>query len=161
MSVSELSSAVIKRVTNLPRKVFGSRNERLLKVYQRQVGPINAFEPELRGDFALHGHLSPSGALVLGEPTRQVCDANGAWLESAPASPGDLEPNERAALEDAGREAAEALWSAGYFGPFGIDAFRWLEPGGALRFHPRCEVNARYSMGWATGMGSRRPDLGT
>ena len=51
MSVSELTSSVIKGVTGLPRMVFGSRNERLLKVYQRQVGPISAFEPELRGDF--------------------------------------------------------------------------------------------------------------
>ena len=51
MSVSELTSSVVKGVTNLPRKIFGSRNERLLKVYQRQVGPINAFEPELRGDY--------------------------------------------------------------------------------------------------------------
>jgi len=51
MSVSELTSTVIKGVTGLPRKIFGSRNERLLKVYQRQVGPINAFEPELRGDY--------------------------------------------------------------------------------------------------------------
>lgn len=51
MSVSEMTSSVIKGVSGLPRKIFGSRNERLLKVYQRQVGPINAFEPELRGDF--------------------------------------------------------------------------------------------------------------
>src|SRR3990172_1699204 len=51
MSVSDLTSSVIKGVSRLPRKVFGSRNERLLKVYQRQVGPINAFEPGLRGNF--------------------------------------------------------------------------------------------------------------
>src|SRR5437867_3116110 len=33
------------------RKVFGSRNERLLKVYNRNVVLINSFESGLRGDF--------------------------------------------------------------------------------------------------------------
>ncbi len=33
------------------RKVFGSRNDRLIKRYFRQVDRINSFEPELRGDF--------------------------------------------------------------------------------------------------------------
>jgi hypothetical protein len=54
---------------------------------------------------------------------------------------------------------AQALLEAGYFGPFGIDAFRWVDRAGVERFNPRCEINARYSMGWAVGMGSRRPDL--
>ena len=30
---------------------------------------------------------------------------------------------------------------------------------GALAFNARCEINARYSMGWAIGMGGIRPDL--
>ena len=51
MVANDWTSTVIKGVKSLPRKIFGSRNERLLKVYQRQVGPINAFEPVLRGDF--------------------------------------------------------------------------------------------------------------
>ncbi len=33
------------------RKVFGSRNERLLKAYAKNVVKINAFEPQLRGDY--------------------------------------------------------------------------------------------------------------
>ncbi|MEK6643559.1 MAG: hypothetical protein AABZ08_06585, partial [Planctomycetota bacterium] len=33
------------------RKVFGSRNDRLLKKYYKQVDRINAFESEVRGDF--------------------------------------------------------------------------------------------------------------
>jgi len=51
MSVSELTSSVVKSFTGLPKKIFGSRNQRLLKVYQRQVGPISALEPQLRGNF--------------------------------------------------------------------------------------------------------------
>jgi hypothetical protein len=114
---------------------------------------------ERAGDFALHGHLSPSGAILLGEPTVQRCDASGAWIESARAEPGALSAPEREALFGATEEAAQALLSAGYFGPFGVDAFRFRDLGGALHFNPRCEINARYSMGWAIGMGARRPDL--
>ncbi len=110
------------------------------------------------GDFALHGHLSETGLLTLGEPTAQRCDAGGAWVASARAAPGDLTGDERAALQRAAEDAAAALAAAGYFGPFGVDAFRFRDAGGASRWNPRCEINARYSMGWAVGMGDRRPD---
>jgi hypothetical protein len=114
---------------------------------------------ERRGDFGLHGHLDAKGGLVLGEPTRQENDDAGAWVATVRATPGDLTPDEQAALARATEEAARALTSAGYFGPFGVDAFRWEDEGGACRFNARCEVNARYTMGWAVGMGERRPDL--
>ncbi len=51
MTVLDTASAVLKRVTEIPRKLFGTRNDRLLKVYGQHVGPINALENELRGDF--------------------------------------------------------------------------------------------------------------
>ena len=35
-------------VTGLLKKVFGSRNERLLKQYQRTVREVNAFEPQVQ-----------------------------------------------------------------------------------------------------------------
>lgn len=114
---------------------------------------------ERAGDFGLHGFLERDGALHLGEPTKQTCDMAGGWIASERAAPGDLHPDEAAALRDATLEAAEALVRAGYFGPFGVDAFRFREPGGVEAFHARCEINARYSMGWAIGMGASRPDL--
>jgi hypothetical protein len=114
---------------------------------------------ERAGDFALHGHLSAGGALMLGEPTAQRCDASGAWIASERAGGEALSSTEREALFHAAEEAGAALRAAAYFGPFGIDAFRYRAPGGGLRFDPRCEINARYSMGWAIGMGVRRPDL--
>jgi len=113
---------------------------------------------ERAGDFALHGHVSAAGAVTLGEPTVQRCDAGGTWIATARVASGELEASEHAALADAATETAAELARAGYFGPFGIDAFRWREAGGELRFNPRCEINARYSMGWATGMGEARPD---
>jgi hypothetical protein len=110
---------------------------------------------ERAGDFALHGWLWPGGAFQLGAPTEQRCDDRGAWVESRPAPEGSLEGPERRALLDEGARTAEALARAGYFGPFNLDAFRWRGEGGRARFNPRCEINARYSMGWAIGMGAR------
>jgi hypothetical protein len=110
-------------------------------------------------DFARHGHVARSGEVTLGAPTRQACDATGAWKGSARALPGDLSEDELAALAENAQLAASALHSAGYFGPFGVDAFRWRDERGLRRWNPRCEINARYSMGWAVGMGAERPDL--
>jgi hypothetical protein len=111
---------------------------------------------ERAGDYALHGHLSARGDVVWGEPTQQECDARGAWRGTSRAT--DLAPSERDALFAAASHAATALAAAGYFGPFGVDAFRYRIAGETL-FNPRCEINARYSMGWAIGMGPSRPDL--
>ena len=114
-----------------------------------QVEPLVAREL----DCGLHGWLGAEGTLSLGKPTVQTIDASGRWLSTRPASPLELNSEERAQLENAARATAQALSRAGYFGPFGLDAFRWRAPDGTQHFQPRCELNARYSMGWATGMG--------
>ncbi|HLM74738.1 MAG TPA: hypothetical protein VK459_18650, partial [Polyangiaceae bacterium] len=118
-----------------------------------QVEPL----VERAGDFGLHGFLDRAGKVSFGAATRQICDATGAWKGSERA--GDLSEEELRALEAEAEMAAQALRAAGYFGPFGIDAFRWIDEQGRARFNPRCEINARYSMGWPVGMGDRRPDL--
>ncbi|MEP7125187.1 MAG: hypothetical protein ABJE95_29930 [Byssovorax sp.] len=110
-------------------------------------------------DAGLHGFLAASGALTLGAPTVQRTDRAGAWLASARAAPGDLAAGEERSLFEATETTAKALADAGYFGPFGVDAFRWIDEGGARHWNPRGEINARYSMGWAVGMGEDRPDL--
>ena len=51
MSVLTATSAVLKGVMRLPRKVFGTRNDRLLKMYQRQIEPISRMEADLRREF--------------------------------------------------------------------------------------------------------------
>jgi len=107
-------------------------------------------------DYGLHGFLSREGVTTLGQPTRQLCDENGAWQNTSTAD--DLEPAEEAELRASALLASEALYEARYFGPFGVDAYRWRD-GRAFRFNPRSEINARYSMGWATGMQRCRVDL--
>ncbi len=113
-----------------------------------QIEPLVAIDRE----FALHAALDADGALLLGAPTVQRCDAYGAWIATDLAMPGDLADDEIAALERETRGVAAALTIAGYFGPFGVDAYRWRDASGVLRFNARSEVNARYSMGYGVGV---------
>ncbi len=107
-------------------------------------------------DVSLHGFVGTE--LRLGQIVRSHIGPGGVWRESERASEGLLRPDERASLFAAAESAASALSRAGYRGPFGVDAFRY-QLRGAVGFQPRCEVNARYSMAWALGMGDERPDL--
>jgi hypothetical protein len=114
---------------------------------------------ERAGDFAIHGWVPREGAPVFGSVTWQRCDATGAWLSTDLAHEGDLSRAEQDALLEAAHGAGGALAAAGYFGPFGVDAYRHVLGSGAMGFNARSEINARYSMGWAVGMGELRPDL--
>jgi hypothetical protein len=88
----------------------------------------------------------------------QTCDARGAWQGTTLAAPSDLATSEWTALHESARRAADALIEARYFGPFGVDAYRWRD-GTTTVFHALSEINARYSMGWAVGMQRHRVDL--
>ena len=111
------------------------------------------------GDFALHGYVTRAGVPFFGEPTTQECDRTGAWQRTTLASRDALSPDEERALRASAVEVAHALRDVGFFGPFGVDAFRWARGDGTSSFNTRSEINARYSMGWAVGMGPLRPDL--
>jgi hypothetical protein len=110
-------------------------------------------------DVALHGHVDREARVVLGAPTLQRCDAAGAWLSSELAPDGALSLSEHAALAAEGARVGGALARAGYFGPFGIDAYTWRDARGASHFNPRGEINARYTMAWALGMDGRRESI--
>jgi hypothetical protein len=103
-------------------------------------------------DCVLHGFLDERGTCTLGRPTLQDIDGFGAWQGTRIAPEHALHAHELALLEQTARQTALALHTAGYFGPFGIDAYRWRAPDGQPSFQPRSELNARFSMGWATGM---------
>lgn len=110
-------------------------------------------------DHGLHGFLARDGAVTWGELTRQRVDAHGQWFATERIGDAALDATERAAFWDVRERVAAGLRALGYHGPFGIDAFRWRDPSGAVRYNALCEVNARYSMGWAAGMAGRRVDL--
>lgn len=105
-------------------------------------------------DLAIHGFVGRD--VVVGRPTEAVVNAGGVWTASRLAT--DLEDGHEAALIREAEGCGDALSRAGYVGPFGVDAFVHLDERGR-RLVPRCELNARYTMGWATGMGALRPDL--
>jgi hypothetical protein len=106
-----------------------------------QIEPNVAIDTE----YAIHGRVDALGSLELGAVTRQHCDARGAWVSSERVAP-EAAPQE---LEEEALRVAAALTNAGYFGPFGIDAYTYRV--GATRelsLQPRSEINARYTMGF-------------
>ncbi len=110
-------------------------------------------------DISAHGFITPAGGVTLGDPLRQHCDRYGRWCSSdvLPADDKLMTSEWRERLSAEMERVSAALLAAGYFGPFGVDAFVYRD-GEQLRFNPRCEINARYTMGWAAGMG-QRPDF--
>jgi hypothetical protein len=104
-------------------------------------------------DCALHGYVFPTGKLLLSAgPLAQRTDAQGSWVCTEAPRDGALSAEEQAALRRAAHEAGCALARAGYFGPYGIDAFCYLATDGQAAFQPRSEINARYSMGYPRGL---------
>ena len=103
-------------------------------------------------ELAIHGFIAEKGAIRIGRLVRQICDPRGAWLATSPL-------DDPAALGDAAIRAPDeaarvgrALVDAGYFGPFGVDAYLYRDARGQTSLQPRSEINARFSMGYAVGM---------
>lgn len=115
-----------------------------------QIEPQVAIVREL----ALHAVLDASGSLVVGAPCVQRCDARGAWLGTERLA--DPPVALAARLGEEVERVGHALHVAGYFGPFGVDAFEY-EEAGAVVLCRRSEINARYSMGFGVGFGHELP----
>ena len=97
--------------------------------------------------------MRASGEVVISAPCFQATTPTGAWLRTEPAQRGQVARNDDLRLEQACATAGAALARAGYFGPFGIDAFRHRTPGkaGTDVLNPLSEINARLTMDWVTG----------
>jgi hypothetical protein len=109
-----------------------------------QIEPNLVIEREL----GQHALLHEDGRYEKGALVVQECDAHGQWIRTSVGHEDDWA--HAAAIERELNTVASALHSAGYFGPFGIDAF--VHQNG---FQPRSEINARYSMGFAVGFAAR------
>ncbi|MDP9150037.1 MAG: hypothetical protein M3O36_08875, partial [Myxococcota bacterium] len=119
-----------------------------------QVEPNVVIESE----YAIHGLIAEDGSFQLGALVRQRCDRHGAWMRSDRVDPAEAlrdHPVREIAvvLREEARRVARALFGAEFFGPFGIDAYSYRGGDGAPCLQPRSEINARYSMGFATGFG--------
>jgi hypothetical protein len=113
-------------------------------------------EPNVRieKEYAIHGLLLEDASFRLGALVRQHCNGRGGWVSTEPiADPAALGDILDRMVEEAHRVAL-ALAAAGFFGPFGVDAYSYRDREGALRLQPRSEINARYCMGFAVGFGS-------
>lgn len=110
-----------------------------------QLEPLVQVELET----AVHGRVTEASAVELGPLMVQEVDRGGAWSNTRALRPEELTPDERARLTDGARAAGRALARAGYFGPFGVDGFVWVAPGGERMLRTVSEVNPRYTMGWA------------
>lgn len=104
--------------------------------------------PEL--EVSLHGFIRQRGEFELGRICVQEVSERGVFRGLRLAKPGELEAHESESLEKQGVRVAEALRGAGYFGPFGIDGYRY-ELDGSRGFCALGEINARYTMGFVVG----------
>ena len=102
---------------------------------------------ERLADFSRHGYLTRSGELTIGPTREQRCDEHGRFLGILPDAPSASGAEAEALAAELQRTAA-ALAAAGYFGPFGIDGFRYRTGDGGTALNPRCEINARLTMGF-------------
>jgi hypothetical protein len=107
---------------------------------------------ELALELGLHGLIEPSGQVRLGEICVQETDRFRAWVATRRADDRDLTPQQASELRARAESTAAALRVAGYFGPFGIDAYLYRTESGALALNSLGELNARYSMGFAIGL---------
>ena len=154
--------------TWLLKRVYGFSGRGLRRVFQRTLdantrrfcerslrrdGSI-VLEPwrEREADFATHGMLAADGPLRLGTPLRQLCNAAGRFEGVRPLRAAELSALETQTLITTAVDVGRALQLCGYFGPFGVDSFRYRDPTGGSALRACVEVNARYSMGWALGM---------
>lgn len=104
---------------------------------------------------AIHGDLGVDGALAIGAPCVQEVDSRRAFV-SARRATDELTHDEVRALRAAAETAGAALRAAGYFGLFGVDAFRYETPGGEPAFRAMSELNARMTMALPIGLGIPR-----
>lgn len=101
-------------------------------------------------EVSVHGFIWRDRRFELGRVCAQLVSQRGAFRGARSASPDELAPSEHAALRERAAAVAGALTTAGYFGPFGVDAYRYTLDGQSA-FCALGEINARYTLGFVTG----------
>lgn len=101
-------------------------------------------------ELSVHGFVWREGRYELGRICAQDVSDRGTFRGARLALGSELSDSERAAVEERVETTAQALHRAGYFGPFGIDAYRY-ELDGTTGFCALGEINARYTLGFVTG----------
>lgn len=151
----------------LVRRTFGAagRGRRRLRVGRPTEGELSwliaslrlgplVLEPwvEVVREYTRSGWVHPDGELSLSRPCFQQTTPHGAWTRTDCAGAGEVPRADDDRLAHTMTCVGHALAEAGYFGPFGIDAFLHRVPGdpGRTVLNPLSEINARFTMDWAT-----------
>jgi hypothetical protein len=109
-------------------------------------------------ELSLHGFVWQAGHFELGRACVQKVSERGVFRGVRLAEPGELDERESASLFERAEHVAGLLQSAGYFGPFGIDAYRY-QLDDSFGFCALSEINARYTMGFAIGFPRQTAEL--
>jgi hypothetical protein len=109
-------------------------------------------------EVSLHGFIWREGRYELGRTCVQEVSDRGVFRGIRLAGPGELTPDEGLAFTSRAANVAEALAGAGYFGPFGIDGYRYTL-NDTIAFCALGEINTRYTLGFTTGFTRHPSDL--
>lgn len=127
-----------------------------------RFGPL-VLEPWVRvvREYTRSGWVGSNGSITISRPCFQETTEHGAWTKTECAGGGDLSRADDDRLAEMMQHVGGALAHSGYFGPFGIDAYRHRAVDGshATILNPLSEINARFTMDWATAFASD-PALG-
>jgi hypothetical protein len=121
-----------------------------------RLGPL-VVEPWVRvtREYTRSAWVHPSGEVSISAPCFQETTEHGAWVRTERAPRGDVSREDDARLAEVVEAAGRALAQAGYFGPYGLDAYRHRVDGRAGDvLNPLSEINARFTMDWAGAMSS-------
>ena len=171
--VLELESALARLARPAPngwlvRRCFGAagRGRRRIAVGKPSAAELTWLEASLRlgplvcepwvevtREYTRSAWVERSGAVTISAPCLQQTTRAGAWTGTELAQAGEVAHEDDAQLEAAVAAAGNALAHAGYFGPFGIDAYRHraLDGSAGTVLNPLSEINARYTMDWMVG----------
>jgi hypothetical protein len=118
-------------------------------------GPL-VIEPwvEVTREFTRSGWVGADGSVAVSSPCVQTVSASGAWTGTERDETRQTSRDDDRALAEMFERAGRALAAAGYFGPFGIDAYRHRTAAGREVLNPLSEINARFTMDWATALSS-------
>jgi hypothetical protein len=109
-------------------------------------------------EVSLHGFVWQTGRFELGRVCVQEVSERGVFRGVRLALPGELDSAECSCLFQKAERVAGLLHEAGYFGPYGIDAYRY-RLADAHGFCALGEINARYTMGFAIGFPRQTAEL--
>lgn len=126
-----------------------------------RIGPL-VIEPwvTVTREYTRSAWVQKDGATIISPPCFQATDENGAWTHTERAERGAVSHQDDARLEETVEIVGRALAHSGYFGAFGIDAYRHRVPGSLETvLNPLSEINARFTMDWATAM-AHQPQSG-